>query len=99
MRSPAPFHRATAYANTLLMIATGLGVGSLQYSAAIAALPPYASRGKGRGSTSRSYPQRSKYMPHQGWQEKLRREIGGWKGDKRELLAPHIAALQTKHGR
>jgi hypothetical protein len=45
----------------------------------VAMLGAYKSRGKGRGTASRGYGNRSANGPaHQGLQERLRRLIGGW---------------------
>lgn len=61
-----PFARAMAMLQAVL--AAGGDMGKL------AALGPYVSRGKGRGSPSRRYGNKpGKYMPHQGKRECARR--------------------------
>jgi hypothetical protein len=51
---------------------------------------PYESRGKGRGTPSRRYGHKwpSKHKPHQGYQERCRRLLGGFHrgGKERALL-------------
>jgi hypothetical protein len=47
----------------------------------------FKSRGKGKGRIpGRVYHSRSKYMPHTGKQECLRRQLGGFKGNKHQLI-------------
>lgn len=72
-----PFARANALKARIAEIyATKSG---LALQTALAALPAYQSRSRRRQSRpGKAYQARSKYMPHQGVQEMLRREIGGW---------------------
>lgn len=67
----APFRRAAIHFQ-LLMLAGRLPFGERE--AALEALGPYVSRGKGRGSVNRVYGNKpGKYTPHQGTRECARR--------------------------
>ena len=70
-----------------LAAAMCLGKGARQE--ALANIGQYRSRGHGRNKPAKAYHARSKYQPHQGAQEKVRRVSGGWAKapvTKREFL-------------
>jgi hypothetical protein len=79
------------------------GFGMTEISAAIG---PYVSRGKGRGSPSRNFMRgagRSKYEPHQGKQEIARRLARMQKGGCRRSTTKHLpektrSATATRRG-
>lgn len=51
----------------------------LELRGALLDIPSLRHRGKGRGAPSRRYGhQAGRYVPHEGLQERLRRQIGGW---------------------
>lgn len=82
-----PFARARAMM-ALIVLARALGtMGGRRV--ALADIGEYRSRGHGRDKPAKAYHARSKYQPHQGVQEKLRRSFGGWASSvftKREYL-------------
>lgn len=76
-----PFHRAQAWAAMAAAIVKLHAGSPLALQAALAALPPYKSRGHGWGLRQPSHnarAARSKYMPHQGERECDRRMVGGY---------------------
>lgn len=55
-------------------IKSALGLGEVEKATAMAAIKPYRSRGKGRGTPSMRFGNKAgKYMPHQGARECARR--------------------------
>lgn len=82
-----PFARARAML-ALLAAAANLDTMGGRHEA-LADIGQYRSRGHGRNKPAKAYHARSKYQPHQGAQEKLRRSFGGWASSvftKREYL-------------
>ena len=66
-----PFARAKAMLALMAVLAGNI--------TALAMLPPYVSRGKGRGGPSPRFIRKAgKYSPHQGKQECERRLARGW---------------------
>lgn len=101
-----PFKRAIEYRQRIDEIRSK-GLSPLEQQAEIAALPPYQGRGKGRGKgkARRANRNGSRYAPHQGAQERIRRLIGGWAGQplkKAGTLARYpldkLLATVIKHG-
>lgn len=79
-----PFGRALAL---MAAISAAVGQGGFVLSAAQAAAAGYKSRGHGKGVPGKAYHSRSKYAPHQGAQECLRRRVGGFYGYPKRLHA------------
>lgn len=82
-----PFARALAM-RALIASAMALDTMGGRHEA-LADIGQYRSRGHGRNKPAKAYHARSKYKPHQGVQEKLRRVSGGWAKapvTKREFL-------------
>lgn|GEM_PF-2753531 len=78
MTRSKPFARSIALAN-LIRVIQDMGLGPVATASALASLPAYRSRGKGRGSANHQHGvDRSKYMPHQGAREKARRVARQW---------------------
>ena len=76
-----PFARPMAYAAKAAAIARQFANEPVARMNALAALPPYKSRGHGWGLRQPSHnarAARSKYMPHQGARECDRRMVGGY---------------------
>jgi len=71
-----PFHRAQAWAEAAAKLVKMHAGSPVTLQAALAALPPYKSRGHGWGlrqPSRNARAARSKYMPHQGARECARR--------------------------
>jgi hypothetical protein len=91
LRRPEPFARAKFMAAALAAaIGAAASFGPLQRQSALAEamarVGQYRSRGKGRGTPSRNYGNRSDNAPaHQGEREMLRRRLGGF-GHHRKML-------------
>ena len=92
----APFSRS--WAMFALIAAAEAGPTA---QADLAAMAPYRSRGHGRGKAfdkHRHGNKAGKYRPHQGTQECLRRELGGWAKTVNGKRS-HLAAVQeVGHG-
>jgi hypothetical protein len=74
-----PFWRAMEWADRAAKLVKMHAGSPLTLQAALAALPPYKSRGKGRGSRPVFAGHKpGKYTPHQGPRECERRMIGGF---------------------
>ena len=98
MSRSAPFSRARAFTAAITAILTNpLIVGAVAQQAAIDALGPYRSRGKGRGSwrSLNAGATRSRYQPHQGTQERIRRVIGGWHTQAPRTKAQILASTKA----
>lgn len=76
-----PFRRAQAYALRVESLRWELANHPVELMDALAALPPYKSRGHGWGLRRTSHNARagrSRYMPHQSARECDRRRVGGF---------------------
>ena len=83
------FSRSQGLFSIIANLVEALGSGTLAFQEALAGLAPYRSRGHGRGrpgKRSRGGNNGGLGRPHQGKQERLRRMIGGFRGDKRNLV-------------
>lgn len=74
-----PFRRAIALMSAISAILAQTAGDFAAQRMQLGKLDTYRSRGKGRGTPARNFHRsRSRYTPHQGRQECLRRRIGGW---------------------
>lgn len=85
MRHSAPFSRLNAIMAVVGAAVAAAGPSPLArqgaLAEALAKTGSYRSRGKGRGTPMRTFNRaagRSRYMPHQGFQECARRARRGW---------------------
>lgn len=92
--SARPFARPRALAGAISEIRELHAAHPTFADLLLAQLPEYKSRGKGRGALSWRFGNPPGcYRPHQGRQERMRRLVGPFRGDKQDM----VAKLQPIH--
>lgn len=83
--------RRLSYAGCVALMAQAIAVQSMgdpRWATIVNQACDYRSRGKGRGAPARRYGNRSANPPaYQGRQERMRRLVGGFRGDKAAMVA------------